>query len=75
MRRGNIRTIAAAGETLQWLVLSGNHPLRIRLWGELQEPLNDPTVRDLGVLTRRRAFTAPQIPACWRRLVFHPSSR
>ena len=41
---------ARQGGVLQWLSNTyGNHPLRIRLWGELQEPLNNPTVHDLSV--------------------------
>ena len=41
---------ARQGGTLQWLFDTwGNHPLRIRLWGSIEEPLNDPTVRDVSV--------------------------
>jgi len=48
---------ARQGTLLQWLVAApGNHPLRIRLWGQLQEPLNDPTVRDLSIYNTEPGF-------------------
>lgn len=41
---------ARQGGTLQWLFNTwDNHPLRVRLWGSVEEPLNHPTVRNVSV--------------------------
>jgi hypothetical protein len=54
---------ARQGTVLQWLVAApGNHPLRIRLWGELQEPLNDPSIRDLSVYDTPPGFRGTANP-------------
>jgi hypothetical protein len=34
----------------------GNHPLRVRLWGEFEEPLNNPTLRDMSVYGTDKGF-------------------
>jgi hypothetical protein len=40
---------ATQGGTLQWLFNTpGDHPLRIRVWGSIAEPLDNPTVRDIS---------------------------
>ena len=48
---------ARQGAVLQWLFNTyGDHPLRIRLWGSAQEPLNDPTISDLSVYGTSAGF-------------------
>lgn len=48
---------ARQGGTLQWLFNTwDNHPLRVRLWGSLEEPLNHPTVRDVSVYSTKPGF-------------------
>jgi len=54
---------ARQGAVLQWYTNTyGNHPLRIRLWGFLEEPLNNPTVRDLNVYSTSRGFRGTAKP-------------
>ncbi len=54
---------ARQGAVLQWYTNTyGNHPLRVRLWGSLAEPLNNPTVRDVSVYNTSPGFRGTAKP-------------
>jgi hypothetical protein len=60
---------ARQGGVLQWLVNTyDNHPLRIRLWGGLGEPLNNPTLNDISSYGTGPGFHGalkPGLQASW----------